>query len=147
MMAPNDRIKLWWPNGMGAEPLYNSRVTIVPLQQQKQQQTLMQEVKRGRLLRGANGAQTQWMNERIGFRTTAIVTVNETDVQDPTSSRSHTNDTENHNKQEEGTGLHGMYFCVNGALVMARGANVIPADQLEGRYISYAAIAWTAQAE
>lgn len=35
--------------------------------------------------------------------------------------------------QSEGTGSHGMYFRVNGALVLARGANFIPMDQLEGR--------------
>lgn len=36
--------------------------------------------------------------------------------------------------EEEGTGLHGLYFRINGALVMARGANVIPTDQLAGRF-------------
>jgi beta-mannosidase len=35
---------------------------------------------------------------------------------------------------EEGTGMQGMFFRVNGALLMARGANIIPTDQLEGRY-------------
>lgn len=33
----------------------------------------------------------------------------------------------------EGSGSHGMYFRVNGALLLARGANFIPMDQLEGR--------------
>ena len=33
----------------------------------------------------------------------------------------------------EGSGSHGMYFRVNGALVLARGSNFIPMDQLEGR--------------
>lgn len=37
------------------------------------------------------------------------------------------------NANQEGSGQHGMYFRVNGALVMARGANFIPMDQLEGR--------------
>lgn len=37
------------------------------------------------------------------------------------------------NEQSEGSGSHGMYFRVNGALVLARGANFIPMDQLEGR--------------
>ena len=38
----------------------------------------------------------------------------------------------------EGSGQHGMYFRVNGAIVMARGANFIPMDQLEGRQSSEA---------
>jgi len=33
----------------------------------------------------------------------------------------------------EGSGSHGMYFRVNGAILFARGANFIPMDQLEGR--------------
>ena len=37
-------------------------------------------------------------------------------------------------REEEGTGMHGMYIRLNGALVMARGANIIPNDQLEGRF-------------
>lgn len=33
----------------------------------------------------------------------------------------------------QGSGHHGMYFRINGAVMVARGANVIPMDQLEGR--------------
>jgi len=40
--------------------------------------------------------------------------------------------------EREGSGSHGMYFRVNGALVLARGANFIPMDQLEGRLLDEA---------
>ena len=33
----------------------------------------------------------------------------------------------------QGTGSHGMYFKINGKATHARGANVVPASQLEGR--------------
>eukprot|EP00536_Pseudo-nitzschia_multiseries_P017061 jgi/Psemu1/70068/estExt_Genemark1.C_13600007 len=39
---------------------------------------------------------------------------------------------------EEGSGQFGMYFRINGAVIMARGANFIPMDQLEGRLSSNA---------
>jgi beta-mannosidase len=59
-----------------------------------------------------------------GFRTIALVTIDESD-EDAMFQASH-----NHS---EGSGSHGMYFRVNGALMLARGANFIPMDQLEGR--------------
>lgn len=61
----------------------------------------------------------------LGFRTAALVTINETD--ESTMGRVLQNDS------AEGSGNHGMYFRINGAVVMARGANFIPMDQLEGR--------------
>jgi beta-galactosidase/beta-glucuronidase len=60
----------------------------------------------------------------LGFRTAALVTINETD--ESTMGRVLKNDS-------EGSGSHGMYFRINGAVVTARGANFIPMDQLEGR--------------
>jgi len=60
----------------------------------------------------------------VGFRTVALVTVNDTDD-------SVVADILAHNK--EGSGSHGMYFRVNGAAIWSRGANFIPMDELEGR--------------
>ena len=59
----------------------------------------------------------------IGFRFFAVVTGNDTDpayVQE--------------NANADGTDLMGMRFRVNGAAMYARGANMIPMDELEGRY-------------
>jgi beta-mannosidase len=58
----------------------------------------------------------------IGFRTSALVTINETND----TALAEANVT-------EGSGQHGMYFRINGAVLFARGANFIPMDQLEGR--------------
>jgi beta-mannosidase len=76
--------------------------------------------------------QTSWMERRVGFRTLALVTVNDTndDIVDHLWNRS------NNNPPQQGTGEHGMYIRLNGAVVASRGANVIPMDQLEGRWSS-----------
>lgn len=60
-----------------------------------------------------------------GFRIAALVTNNETqDLEDNGAPSA---------DQAEGSGTHGMYFRVNGALIWSRGANFIPMDQLDGR--------------
>lgn len=65
-----------------------------------------------------------------GFRTSAIVTINEA----VEAFDNNLNTEQVQQDDDNGTGMHGMYLRINGALVMARGANIIPADQLEGRY-------------
>lgn len=62
-------------------------------------------------------------SRRIGFRVAAIVTSNDTDTE--VAARA---------KDEEGSGTHGLYFRVNGAAIMAFGSNMIPMDEMEGRY-------------
>ena len=63
---------------------------------------------------------TPSIKKRVGFRTTSLVTTNE-----------FLNETD---MSKEGSGSYGMYFRVNGAVVWCRGANVVPMDQLEGRF-------------
>lgn len=55
----------------------------------------------------------------------ALVTINESD--DVEFGRASSQ------QDSEGSGSHGMYFRVNGAVLLSRGANFIPMDQLEGR--------------
>lgn len=61
-------------------------------------------------------------SRRIGFRYVALVTSNES-----SSSESERFDS------KEGSGHHGMYIRVNGVALWARGANMIPMEELEGR--------------
>jgi len=96
MTVSKEDVELWWPNGMGSHRLYS-------LQVQLNAKTLSPAIHR-----------------RIGFRTSALVTINDTNA---TALQ----------EAQEGTGSHGMYFRINGALVWARGGNFVPMDQLEGR--------------
>ena len=59
-----------------------------------------------------------------GFRSVSLGTHNDTDP--GVDNGSTTN-------QIEGSGIHGMYFRINGVVVWCRGANVVPMDQLEGK--------------
>lgn len=99
--ASKNIVKLWWPNGLGDQTMYNLNVAF-----------------------RSGGYQTDWIHKRIGFRTCALVTVNDTD--DSLVNVIIRN-------KSEGSGLHGMFLRINGAPIWSRGANVVPMDQLEGR--------------
>mmetsp|Transcript_13513 Transcript_13513/g.24201 ORF Transcript_13513/g.24201 Transcript_13513/m.24201 type:complete len:984 (-) Transcript_13513:1826-4777(-) len=60
---------------------------------------------------------------KVGFRTVSLVTGNDTN---PNYVK--------HAKNATGNDMHGMYFRVNGDIIYSRGANVIPMDEMEGRY-------------
>jgi beta-mannosidase len=104
LTIPKEAVELWWPNGMGKQPLYKIYV-------------------------GTKNIHDKWIEKRIGFRTTSLVTMNENNTADFSKAL---------HDSTEGSGQHGMYFRINGAIVMARGANFIPMDQLEGRLSSEA---------
>ena len=78
---------------------------------------------------GTSFIHDEWIRKRIGFRIISLVTINENDTLDFNEAS---------NESAEGSGHHGMYFRINGAIVMARGANFIPMDQLEARLSSEA---------
>jgi hypothetical protein len=104
--ASKDVVELWWPNGLGEQKQYSIEVSF-----------------------RSNGYQSQWIRKKIGFRTCALVTVNDTDD-------SLINAIVRNNS--EGSGMHGMFLRVNGAPIWSRGANVVPMDQLEGRLMDEA---------
>ena len=110
LTASSDDIELWWPNGMGKQPLYLVKVALAMANHSREDDDFY--------LVGP------WIERRIGFRTLALVTANDTD--DAVLNAMIDN-------QTEGSGHHGMFFRINGAAVWCRGANVIPMDQLEGR--------------
>ena len=104
MTASAAQISLWWPVGAGAQPLYNISVSFSP---------------------GASGVTTSPAVEavrRVGFRVFALVTGNDTDPAYVARAAA-----------EEGTEGFGMFWRVNGAPIMPRGANQIPMEELEGR--------------
>lgn len=87
--------------GLGAQPLYRVSATFLD----------------------DAGPQLQ-AQRRIGFRTFALVTGNDTDPSYVQRSL-----------DADGTDTQGMLFRVNGAAVFSRGANMIPMEELEVRNV------------
>ena len=98
--APASQVRLWWPNGMGAQPLYNVSAAWA----------------------SSSGSATAATSRRLGFRLAALVTVNDSNASVVAASTG-----------ANGSGNFGMFFRVNGAALYARGANVVPMEELEGR--------------
>lgn len=100
LAAPASKVLLWWPNGMGQQPLYTINVSWT------------------------DGVHTAVSASRqLGFRVAALVTVNDTNatvVQESTGANG------------SGAGF-GMFFRINGAAIYARGGNLVPMEELEGR--------------
>ena len=92
LQARSEEVKLWWPVGSGAQPLYEVNVSVVPQGFDMDPTAAVPTVTR-----------------RIGFRSLALVTGNDTDPAYVRRAAS-----------EEGTELHGMFFRINGALIFMR---------------------------
>ncbi|KAG8458642.1 hypothetical protein KFE25_008439 [Diacronema lutheri] len=105
-------VALWWPGGMGAQPLYNLSISFTP------------DAPRAREDGGVDWAPdvagVVRATRRIGFRTAALATHGHPPPAGAARAR--------------GSGRAGMLLVVNGVPVIARGANVIPPDELEGRW-------------
>ena len=96
-------VALWWANGMGAQPLYAVTALFTPDS-------------------GAPPAPPPpalTAQRRVGFRVAHLVTVNDSDPGVYAGS--------------EGSGNFTMRFKLNGADVYARGGNMIPMEEMEGR--------------
>ena len=107
LRAFKENIQLWWPSSHPKDKLQPLYTLQVAYQ------SIIPSL------------QTDWINQTIGFRTVDLVTFNDSNPLIVESSW-----------HEEGSGNHGMFFRVNGRLISARGANVVPMDQLEGRLSS-----------
>jgi len=124
LAATAAQIKLWWPSGVGAQPLYNVTATWTPAHSAVAGASAAAVVGGGGA--GAIGPATPVAatSRRMGFRVFALVTVNDTNASVVASHAS---------GQVNDTGTHGMFFRVNGAALYSRGANMIPMEELEGR--------------
>lgn len=103
-------IKLWWPAGHGAQPLYNVTVSFAPA------------AVAAATPHTATAAAAISATRRIGFRMFAVVTGDDTN---PEWVKNNTNG--------DGTATLGMYWRINGAAILSKGANMIPMEELEGR--------------
>ena len=135
------QVRLWWSNGLGRQHLYNLTVSFAPdapplppldvtpgvVEQQPQPQAATQAA---RSLSEVAAAAAVSASRTVGFRYVALVTGNDTDAVYVARARS-----------SEGTSAHGMYLRVNGVVLWARGANVIPMEELEGRLSARAHVA------
>lgn len=122
-------VKLWWPSGHGAQPLYNLSATFTPSMHGA---SAAQGVAAAAAAAAAGGEQPQGVRvaggqpvtavRRVGFRFFALVTGNDTDPAYVAAS-----------KGKDGTSSLGMLWRVNGAAIFVKGANMIPMEELEGR--------------
>lgn len=101
LSAASPAVRLWWPNGLGGQPLYNVSASFVP----------------------RSGGAAVRATRRVGFRVAHLVTGNDTDA--AWVARAATLDGSG--------GPHTMMLRVNGAPLLALGANFVPMEQLEGR--------------
>jgi beta-mannosidase len=114
LTATAAQIKLWWPAGVGAQPLYNVTATWTA--------TAYTSTAAATTTAAAAASTTTTATRRFGFRVFALVTINDTDAAYVAA-----------NASADGTAKHGMFFRVNGAAIYSRGANMVPMEELEGR--------------
>ena len=101
LAVPVGVVSLWWPSGLGSQPLYDVAVTFVPS------------------ATAACPTDPITAARRIGFRVIALVTDDDS-VPAALSGL-------------DGSGNLTMRWRVNGASIWARGANMIPMEELDGR--------------
>ena len=99
LTATAAQIKLWWPQGLGGQYLYNVTATWTPSSPS---------------LSPPSSPPVTTAVRKMGFRVFALVTINDTDTNTVIA-----------NTSTEGTGTHGMFFRVNGAAMYSRGANMV----------------------
>ena len=109
-------VKLWWPRGMGAQAMYSVNVTFTPDAAVRADSS------------ATAAATLVTATRRIGFRVATLTTGNDTDSGWVAAHSSA-------NANGNAVPAHTVMIRINGAAVSARGANMIPMETLEGRYV------------
>ena len=99
IVLPAPRVRLWWPAGMGEQAMYNVTIAV-----------------------STAGGTPAVATRQVGFRSIALVTINDTDAALRKSSGDH-----------NGSGGSTMFLRINGAALFSRGGNKVPMEELEGR--------------
>lgn len=106
-------VKLWWPRGLGPQSMYNVTAVFEPSASSSAGITTV-----------AAGSVTA--QRRIGFRVAYLTTGNDTDASWVAAHK---------NGNGNAVPAHTIMFRINGAAMSMRGANMIPMETLEGRYV------------
>jgi beta-galactosidase/beta-glucuronidase len=113
-------VKLWWPAGHGAQPLYNLSVVFTPSGQQAE----------------TAAAAAVSAERRVGFRFFALVTGNDTDPSYVAAS-----------KGADGTEKLGMLWRINGAAIFSKGGpDRLPPVCLWGAAVAARLTGWVVDA-
>ena len=132
LAATAAQVKLWWPAGVGEQPLYNVSAIWTPASSTAAAATTATGSSAATTATGSSAAAaaaaaattTTTAVRRLGFRVFALVSINDTDPAAVAAAAVAVSNV---------TGTHGMFFRVNGAAIYSRGANMIPMEELEGR--------------
>ena len=127
LLATSAQVDLWWPNGMstfGRPALYNLSVSFEPASDGSMPTVHADAAAASSSSSRATAYPVPVATRRVGFRHFALVTGNDTNPEYIKNASG---------KQGTQNPALGMFWRINGAAIMSKGANMIPMDEMEGR--------------